>query len=338
MGSLPELTPRQAQAAVERAGASMALTSGAGCGKTLVLARRYATLLLTGPGGEADPFDGLVALTFTDKAAVEMLQRVRAVLLDRLARLEDPRQRERLAHWVTELPAARVSTIHSFCAALLRRYAIEAGVDPNFAVCADQLVAAQMLEASVQAAVLAAVERQEPDVLELLARTDLDRVIREVRGLLERRIDWMDQDYSDPKATLARWRELQRQVRLCRLRALAAWEVAGRAGVPLCLPLYRAGRQAGRLPPGEARRHPEDARPSRRGGDGRGRGLPEGQTRQQGQGGGLGWQGRHACLPAKTRCLPGTVRRAGGVVRRVRAVGYGGCGVSGDADQAGPPG
>ena len=222
MGSLPELTPRQAQAAVERAGASMALTSGAGCGKTLVLARRYATLLLTGPGGEADPFDGLVALTFTDKAAVEMLQRVRAVLLDRLARLEDPRQRERLAHWVTELPAARVSTIHSFCAALLRRYAIEAGVDPNFAVCADQLVAAQMLEASVQAAVLAAVERQEPDVLELLARTDLDRVIREVRGLLERRIDWMDQDYSDPKATLARWRELQRQVRLCRLRTLAA--------------------------------------------------------------------------------------------------------------------
>jgi len=38
-----------------------------------------------------------------------------------------------------------ISTIHSSCASLLRRHAIIAGVDPNFAVCADELVASQML-------------------------------------------------------------------------------------------------------------------------------------------------------------------------------------------------
>jgi ATP-dependent helicase/nuclease subunit A len=40
-----------------------------------------------------------------------------------------------VAHWLSILRAidgARISTIHSFCAAFLRRHAVEAGVDPQF--------------------------------------------------------------------------------------------------------------------------------------------------------------------------------------------------------------
>ncbi|MHC4718118.1 MAG: UvrD-helicase domain-containing protein, partial [Planctomycetota bacterium] len=174
MDRLGALTPDQSRAAVDTAGESIALTSGAGCGKTLVLARRFTTLLLS--SDEGDALGRLVALTFTDKAAAEMLRRVRRVLTEALAASDDPARRERLAEWITELPAARISTIHSFCGSLLRRHAVEAGVDPRFAVCADELVAAQMLTEAVEQAVLAGVEDEQTGVLELLARADLNRV------------------------------------------------------------------------------------------------------------------------------------------------------------------
>ncbi len=206
MSELPRLTARQAEAAVARARESLALTSGAGCGKTLVLARRFTELLMQAAGAGESPFDRFVALTFTDKAALEMVARVRAVLLDSLARSKDPGDRRRLAEWITELPAAHISTIHSFCASLLRRHAVEAGVDPDFAVCADPILAAQMQAQAAEEAVLSGVDNADETVLNLLARAELARVVGDVRALMQRRIAWADQDYSDPAEVLARWR------------------------------------------------------------------------------------------------------------------------------------
>ena len=71
------LTPAQQAAGVDRVEQNVALLSGAGCGKTFVLARRFAELLRA----RMDREDGLrriVAVTFTDKAAVE----IRALLED----------------------------------------------------------------------------------------------------------------------------------------------------------------------------------------------------------------------------------------------------------------
>ena len=225
MSELPKLTDRQRQAAVERASDSLALTSGAGCGKTLVLARRFTELVMA--AGEEDgflaksPFDRFVALTFTDKAAAEMVSRVRAVLLEMLHRSGSEADRQKIADWIIELPAAHISTIHSFCASLLRRYAIEAGIDPGFTVCADELLSAQMLARSVEDAVLTAVERGDADLLELLARAEMGRLVNDVKILLDRRITWSDEDYSDPEKTLARWRLTQEQSRRDELTRLA---------------------------------------------------------------------------------------------------------------------
>jgi ATP-dependent helicase/nuclease subunit A len=246
MSRLPPLTDRQREAAVERAGESIALTSGAGCGKTLVLARRFTTLLLeTGRGeggaeaGDAAPsvFDRFVALTFTDKAALEMVARVRRVLRERLALSGDEAERARLADWITELPAANIATIHSFCAGLLRRYAVEAGVDPGFAVAADDLLTDQMRSEAAEEAVLVAAEAGDPAMMDLLARTGPGRVIELVELLLGRRSCWADTDYADPAATLARWRKGLERLRTDRLAGLggeaalradlaALWEVA----------------------------------------------------------------------------------------------------------------
>ncbi len=232
MSELPELTGPQREAAIERAGDSIALTSGAGCGKTLVLARRFTELIMAAGGlrqtqssraGEADknPFDNFVALTFTDKAAAEMVRRVRDVLMNIMAGSDSEDDRRKIADWIIELPAARISTIHSFCASLLRRYAIEAGVDPGFSVCADELLAGQMRTRSVEDAVLSAVEVGDANVLELMSRTEMSGILADVETLLKQRGTWRDEDYSDPEKTLGRWRKRQEQSRRDKLTGLA---------------------------------------------------------------------------------------------------------------------
>ena len=69
----PPLT-REQRAALEVEAASVALRAGAGCGKTLVLTKRYGREI---EGQWGRPLGSLVALTFTEKAARELRQRIR---------------------------------------------------------------------------------------------------------------------------------------------------------------------------------------------------------------------------------------------------------------------
>ena len=203
MSVSPALTPTQRAAAIDRAAENIALRSGAGCGKTFVLAHRYAELLARSQADE--PLSGLVALTFTDKAALEMAQRVRRMLAERLAGASAADQK-RLRRWLEDLPEARISTIHSFCASVLRSHAIEAGIDPSFAVCADELVTARMRAEAADEAVLSAVERGADDVAELVAAEGFGNLAGLVRWLVEHRAAYDKAAYADADAILARWR------------------------------------------------------------------------------------------------------------------------------------
>ena len=102
MPSDAELTDAQRAAAIERIGEDLALRSGAGCGKTFVLARRFVELLRN-CGDAEDAVGRFVALTFTEKAALEMSSRVRRMLSDAAAGAAGD-ERRRLRCWLEELP------------------------------------------------------------------------------------------------------------------------------------------------------------------------------------------------------------------------------------------
>lgn len=105
------------------------VSAGAGSGKTRVLVERYVQLLVHG----VEPRN-VVAITFTKKAAAEMLARAAKILDDRFDKATTPAQLKRLLHVREQLTNARISTIHSFCDQLLRTYPIEARVSPNFTI------------------------------------------------------------------------------------------------------------------------------------------------------------------------------------------------------------
>ena len=113
------LTPRQREA-VEGEG-SLCVTAGAGTGKTKVLVDRYLRILERGKV----PVQSILALTFTEKAAAEMRERVRKALMEQGKSKEDLLED---LHW------ASISTFHSFCARVLREFPLESEVDPDFQV------------------------------------------------------------------------------------------------------------------------------------------------------------------------------------------------------------
>jgi ATP-dependent helicase/nuclease subunit A len=142
---LDAATLRQVEAADPTA--STWLSANAGSGKTRVLTERVARLLLRGV-----PPQNILCLTYTKAAASEMQNR----LFDRLggwAMLGDEALAAALARLGAEAPDSaetrararrlfaraidtpgglRIQTIHAFCAAVLRRFPIEAGVSPGF--------------------------------------------------------------------------------------------------------------------------------------------------------------------------------------------------------------
>ncbi|EMQ97810.1 DNA helicase PcrA [Paeniglutamicibacter gangotriensis] len=110
-GLLAGLNPQQEQA-VKHAGSPLLIVAGAGSGKTRVLSHRMAYLLAT---GRARPHE-ILAITFTNKAAAEMRERISALVGDEVAK----------KMWV--------STFHSSCVRILRREAASVGLKSSFSI------------------------------------------------------------------------------------------------------------------------------------------------------------------------------------------------------------
>jgi ATP-dependent helicase/nuclease subunit A len=105
--------------AIQRRAGDLLLDAGAGSGKTSVLVERFVRAVLQ------DDIDvaAILTITFTEKAAAELRDRIRrrlrALGADEAARATE---------------GAFISTIHGFCARVLRAHALAAGIDPDFVV------------------------------------------------------------------------------------------------------------------------------------------------------------------------------------------------------------
>jgi ATP-dependent exoDNAse (exonuclease V) beta subunit len=113
--------------------ATLVVEAAAGTGKTTELVNRILRVIAS---GRAD-VRGLVAVTFTEKAAGELKLRLRQGLEEERGRTDDPAAVRRLEDAAQNLEEAHVSTIHGFCADLLRERPVEAGVDPLFRVLSE---------------------------------------------------------------------------------------------------------------------------------------------------------------------------------------------------------
>jgi ATP-dependent helicase/nuclease subunit A len=133
-GPADNLTAQQRRAVTCR-DVSVVLSSGAGCGKTHVLTQRYLSHLRD----DGADVGQVVAITFTDRAARQMRDRIRRAVLDNLRTAPTDDEAERWAAHLRGLEAAQISTIHAFCGTLLRQHAVEAGLDPRFDVLEDVL-------------------------------------------------------------------------------------------------------------------------------------------------------------------------------------------------------
>jgi ATP-dependent exoDNAse (exonuclease V) beta subunit len=98
------------------------ISAGAGSGKTYRLTSEMAALLQEGVRPS-----GIIATTFTNKAAAELQERVRVRLLE-----------DGLSEQADELTNALIGTVHSLGVKLLQRFAYEAGVSPAVDIIADE--------------------------------------------------------------------------------------------------------------------------------------------------------------------------------------------------------
>ena len=197
MAVLDLLQLNDAQMRAATAGGNVVVTAGAGSGKTRTLVGRYLALLEAGV-----PLRAIAAITFTDKAAREMRNRIRRAIADWLAQ-EPPRRAygthpgaegvpaERMV-WeeaFADLDAARIGTIHSLCAQILREHPVEAarlGVMPGFGVLEEGRAAVLRSRAVEEALAWAAADQAASHLFGMLGELGLRAV---VSTLLDKRLD-----------------------------------------------------------------------------------------------------------------------------------------------------
>ena len=169
-------TPEQKRA-VEARG-EVLVSASAGAGKTTVMIKRLADIL---EGGAS--LDGVLAVTFTKKAAAQMKEKLRRELISRL-NTDDAEKRENIRVQLGKINTADISTIHSFCARLIRTYFYAVGVDSSFEVLADGAEANALRARAMDELFDKLYAENSPDLLFLLSRLRKKRSDGAIREML----------------------------------------------------------------------------------------------------------------------------------------------------------
>jgi ATP-dependent helicase/nuclease subunit A len=172
---------------------TLVIEAAAGTGKTTALVNRIVSVVGSGRAELAR----IVAVTFTEKAAGELKLRLRGEI--ERARHAPGLTREvsaRLDEALRQLEEARIGTIHSFCADLLRERPVEAQVDPRFEVAPEE-ISGEMFDAAFDRWFEKVLENPGEGMRRLLRRRDLSarsgpRAI--ARRAAQELLNWRDFD------------------------------------------------------------------------------------------------------------------------------------------------
>ena len=114
--SVKQLTEEQ-RAAIESTGETL-VSASAGSGKTFVMIEKIIALILEGKA----EISSVLAVTFTNLAAAEMKEKLKRAIIARINEENDSDTKARLRCQLNEIGASDISTLHSFCANVIRRY------------------------------------------------------------------------------------------------------------------------------------------------------------------------------------------------------------------------
>ncbi len=129
---MSEFTIEQLKA-VEHNGGNLLISASAGSGKTHTMISRLVRLVVQ----ENVDVNQILAVTFTEKAAFDMKEKLKNALL----KAQDG-DRSRLYKQIALIPTCDISTLHAFCARLIRLYFYEVGLSPDFTILDENLAKA----------------------------------------------------------------------------------------------------------------------------------------------------------------------------------------------------
>ncbi|MCG9131894.1 UvrD-helicase domain-containing protein [Candidatus Poribacteria bacterium] len=190
------------------------VTAGAGSGKTTVLVQRYLKILRK---GKTTPRQ-IVAITFTEKAAAEMKERIIEEMSEEVENA-DVEHSNSLQRFRDEMNSAHISTIHAFCSSILREFPFQADVPANFSIVSgidQKLLLQDTLKETLKNIATTEEDKHRPELTRLLQRyggqknlVDFFSIMVEKRDVLERLMNKM---YSNSNDTEIR-QDLEQQVR-----------------------------------------------------------------------------------------------------------------------------
>lgn len=126
-----KLTNEQSEA-INRRG-KIIVSASAGSGKTFVMINRLVELIKGDLGMQE-----FLAVTFTNKAAAGMTEKLRKELIKAINAEEEQNKKRELKDKLSQICMADISTIHSFCSRLLRRYFYETGISDSFEIASEE--------------------------------------------------------------------------------------------------------------------------------------------------------------------------------------------------------
>jgi ATP-dependent helicase/nuclease subunit A len=192
---------------------NLAVTAGAGTGKTEVLTRRIIKILAQ----ERYLLDRLLVVTFTDKAAVEMKERIYGAIERELAGSGDPHFQKLKDTFLNN----HISTFHGFCAALLREYPIEADIDPYFRVL-DETDKLFLLRKSINRSLKElAADKSNPDIQLLSEEFSRSALGNSIFEIIQRREDTGSWITNFTALSWTQYRQRLAEYRECVLREMA---------------------------------------------------------------------------------------------------------------------